>query len=298
MATEWLRRAGLQARPTYGFAGACLIALGAIAAASVAVAQEPAMKVGVKIAPRDVLTITVINAQEYTGKFQVGSDGTFEYPTLGRVQAAMLTVNEVGDSIKKGLAAQVLRNPQVTVELEQSAHSRVIVLGAVNAPATYPFAGEIAVLEALARAGSISTEAGEEALVVRAGSNGLVAGTDPDGVNVIRVDLHALLAGNLTQNLPLRDGDTLIVPKSEPVFVMGYVNRPGQISAKRGLTVEQAVTLAGGLAEQGTFRGAVIRRPVPGKSQPKTLKVSKTDLVLPGDTIEVKRGILGQDTTR
>jgi polysaccharide export outer membrane protein len=259
---------------------------------SVAARQEPARS-GVKIAPRDVLTITVINAQEYTGKFQVGSDGTFEYPTLGRVQAAMKTVPEVEEALRKGLAAQVFRNPQVTVELEQSAHSRVIVLGAVNAPATYPFAGEIGVLEALSRAGSTSIEAGDEALIVRAGSTGLAPGTEPDGKNVIRIDLTELLAGNFKQNLPLRDGDTLIVAKASPVFVMGYVNRPGQIAARKGMTVEQAVTLAGGLAEQGTFRGAVIRRPVPGKSEPKTIKVKKTDLVQPGDTIEVKRGILG-----
>jgi polysaccharide export outer membrane protein len=272
---------------------------GATSTPAQAPAQTPLPQaMGVKIAPRDVLVVTVINAPDYSGKFQVGPDGTFEYPTLGRVNAAMLTVTDVTEALRKGLGEKVFRSPQVVVELEQSAHARVIVLGAVSAPATYPFAGEIAVLEALAKAGSVSVEAGEEALVVRAGSRGLAAGEEPDGTNTIRIDLAALLEGDLSQNVPLRDGDTLIVLKSQPVFVMGYVNRPGQVHVKKGTTVEQAVTLAGGLSDQGTFRGLVIRRPVPGQKEPKTIKASKTDIVQPGDTIEVKRGIIGEELGR
>jgi polysaccharide biosynthesis/export protein len=237
-----------------------------------------------KIAARDQLTITVLGVPEYSGKFQVDPDGMFEYPKLGRIKAAGLTTTEVAAVIRDGLAKSTLRNPQVMLEVEQSAHMRVLVTGAVHSPGSYAFAGEMHVLEAIIKASSTTEEAGDEALVIRAGAT--------DGRQNVTVNLEKLFSGDLSNNLALRDGDTVIVQKSTPVTVSGFVNRPGQYSIRKGTTVEQALALAGGVAEQGNPKNILVKRPVPGKAKPAELKLKQSDIVLPGDTIIVNRRIL------
>jgi polysaccharide export outer membrane protein len=265
------------------------IRLGALmAAGTVAVLASQAPGTAIRIGPRDKVTVTVIDAPEYSGKYTVDADGTFEYAPLGlRLTAGGLTTGELAAAVKKELAARVFNNPHVTVELESSAHMRVIVTGAVGTPATYAFAGELRILEALARAGSTAPDAGEEALVVRAGAPAEPAG--PDGPSKIRVDLHALLSGDMKENVLLHDGDTVIVLKAEPFYINGYVKSPGQYPYRRGMTVEQAITLAGGVSEQGRANGKVKIKRV---GQSKDISATAADPIRAGDIITVPRRIV------
>jgi polysaccharide biosynthesis/export protein len=262
-----------------------VLAAGLVAAAS---AQDNA----IRIAPRDQVTVTVWNEPNYSGKYLVDPDGTFDYPPIGRIKAGGLTPRDVAASLTKVLGEKYLVNPQVTVELLQSARMKVLVSGAVHAPAAYQFVPGTRLLEVLLQAGSTTDDAGDEALIIPAGVDPSAAQTGhPDAASTVHVDLQALLSGVMKDNVQLHDGDTVIVPKAQPIYINGYVKSPGQYYARKGMTVEQAVTLAGGLSDQGTFRGLKIMRLVNGKK--KELKdVKKTDLVMPGDTITVGRRIL------
>jgi polysaccharide export outer membrane protein len=268
-------------------AGALVVAAAPmLLAAQSAVPGDSPQASGLKIAARDQVTVTVLGQPDYSGKYQVDPAGTIEYTPMSlRVVAVGLTTSELAAAIRRELAARIFVNPQVTVELDPTAHMRVIVTGAVASPATYQFAGEFRVFEALTRAGSTTPDAADEALVVRAGAP--AGSTTPDGVNRIRVDLHALFGGDMKDNVVLHDGDTVIVPKAEPIFVNGYVTRPGQYPYKRDMTVEQAITLAGGVSEQGKISGVKIKR---GKTDVK--KVRPTDAIQPGDIITVPRRIV------
>ena len=48
------------------------------------------------IAPGDALAITVLGEQTLTGKYTVGSEGTFEFPLIGRVLAVRFDFDVVG----------------------------------------------------------------------------------------------------------------------------------------------------------------------------------------------------------
>ena len=264
------------------------IRLGAVMAAGVVAVLASQTPSAVRIGPRDKVTVTVLDAPEYSGKYSIDADGTFEYAPLGlRLTAGGLTTGELAAAVKKELAAKVFNNPHVTVELEPSAHMRVIVTGAVGTPATYTFAGELRILEALARAGSTTPDAGEEALVVRAGASAESAAAD--AASKVRVDLHALLSGDMKQNLVLHDGDTVIVLKAEPFYINGYVKSPGQYPYKRGMTVEQAITLAGGVSEQGRSNGKVKIKRV---GQSKDISATAAEPIRAGDIITVPRRIV------
>jgi len=240
------------------------------------------------IGAQDVLTITVFDQSELSGKFAVDADGTFVYPILGRIKAAGLTVRALENEIKRLLTGDYLKNPQVTVGVEQYRSQRIFVHGEVRQPGTYALTGDMTLIEALARAGSTNATAGDEALIVRPRSGTsrgpLLPGQQLDA-EVIHVRLADLQAGTLTQNIALRDGDTIVIPRAKPVYVTGQVKSPGAYGVEAGMTVLQAVALAGGATDRGATGRIKIIRMVKGKNT--EIKVKLTDIVQPGDTIVV-----------
>ncbi|MGQ0737279.1 MAG: polysaccharide biosynthesis/export family protein [Acidobacteriota bacterium] len=243
---------------------------------------------GPKVAPRDSLTISVFGVEALSGKFAVGPDGTISYPHLGQIKVAGLDARAVETQISGQLRqAGYLVNPQVTVELTQTPNKKVIITGAVRSPGQLPFAGEMTLFEALALVGSTTPEAGDLVLVVRAGAHAgdgeTRVGDRSDDDGVIEVSLRALENGNLANNVTLEDGDNIVVPRAQQVFISGQVRSPGGYTVVSGTSVLQAITLAGGLTDRGTMRGLRIIR------DKKEVKNVKADTVVrPGDTLVVK----------
>jgi len=237
------------------------------------------------VGPQDVITIQVFGEADLSGKFTVEQDGTFTYPQLGRVKAGGLTLRELEQVLKKQLTdGQILRNPQVAVAIENYRSQRILILGEVRSPGEYQLAGGMTLLAALARAGSTSTTAGREAVIVRTPANQKPGeGGEPE---VIKIDLADLQAGNISLNLQLMDGDTINIPKAQSAFVSGQVKMPGAFAVDSGMTVLQLITLAGGLTDRGSEGRISILRTVDGKQ--KETKAKLTDVVQPGDTIVVK----------
>jgi polysaccharide export outer membrane protein len=179
-----------------------------------------------------------------------------------------------------------LKNPEITVAIDTYQSQRVMVWGQVNEPGEYQLTGDMTLLSALARAGSVTSSAGREAVIVRPRTGNGEAG-DPE---IIKVDLGDLQAGDMTLNIALRDGDTVNIPKALSVFVSGHVKNPGGYAVDEGMTVLQVLALAGGLTDRGSDRRINIMRTVDGKK--KEMKgVKLTATVLPGDTIVVGQRI-------
>jgi polysaccharide export outer membrane protein len=105
------------------------------------------------------------------------------------------------------------------------------------------------------------------------------------GSEVFRISLLELQSGNPEKNVTLRAGDTVYFPKASQVYVMGSVARPGPYRYQEGMTVLQALTLAGGATERGSAGRTKVVRIVNGKKVEK--KVKATELVLPEDTLVV-----------
>jgi polysaccharide export outer membrane protein len=251
--------------------------------------EAPAQVNNYIVGPQDVLTITLFDQQDLSGKYTVEADGTFTFPLIGRVTAGGQTLRDVERALRKELANGFFKNPQVSVAVEQYRSQRVFVMGEVRSPGPYPLVGDMTLIEALARAGSTTEHAAGEALIVRSSAAGRVAGPvlpeQEGGADVVRVDIKALQSGRLSRNVALRDGDTIFVPRAELVYVFGQVNNPGAYTLQGGTTVLQALSLAGGVTDRGTTGRIRIARVVEGKKT--ELRVKLEDMVLPGDTIIV-----------
>jgi polysaccharide export outer membrane protein len=240
------------------------------------------------VGPNDVLAVTVYNQPQLSGKFAVEADGSLGFPLLGRVAAGGLSVRAVEDKLKQGLSAGFLADPQVSVTVDQYRSQQIFVMGEVRQPGSLQFTGSMTLIEALARAGSTTERAGMEAVIVRApgaGGTGSSGAADAPSGDTIRVNLQNLQNGVLTQNVALRAGDTISVPRAETVFVTGQVKTPGEYVIRRLTTVRQALALAGGVTDRGSTRRIKIMRIVDGKEVEMSVDLRAT--VQPGDTIVV-----------
>ena len=93
--------------------------------------QEPPATL--KIGASDQITVTVLNQPSYSGRYTVDPAGMIEYAPLSlQLKAAGLSPAELAAAIKAELAAKVFRDPQVTVELDQTAQWKVSVMGEVR----------------------------------------------------------------------------------------------------------------------------------------------------------------------
>lgn len=240
------------------------------------------------VGPQDILAITSYDQQDLSGTYPVDSDGTFTFPLIGRLKAGGLTVRQLEAELKRLLKDGFFKDPQLSVGVEHYRSQKIHIIGEVRNPATYPLAGDMNLIEAIARAGSTLPTASDEALVVRAKPGQEAPGpTIPnlDETDVTTVDLKALQSGASTQNVQLKDGDTIFVPRAESVYVFGQVNKPGAYPIQRNTTVLQALSLAGGVTERGaTGRIKIVRTQ---NGQTVEVKVKLSDVVRPGDTITV-----------
>ena len=241
------------------------------------------------LGPQDVVNITVLGEEDLSRKYTIEQDGTFTFPLVGRVTARGLTLRALEEELRKKLiTGGFLKNPEVSVAVDAYQSQRIMVWGQVNQPGEYQLSGDMTLLSALAKAGSVTAGAGTEAVIVRASRPG--ADGTPGDPEIIRVDLGELQAGNLAMNVALRDGDTINVPKALSVFVSGHVKNPGGYAVEDGMTVLQVLSLAGGLTDRGSDRRINVIRTVDGKK--KELKgVKLTSVVQPGDTIVVGQRI-------
>lgn len=243
------------------------------------------------IGPQDVLTITVFEERQLSGRYAVDHDGSLTFPWIGRIAASGLTVRALEEGLMKLLADGYLKKPQVSVLVEQFRSRSIFVIGEVRTPGKYSLSGSMSLIEALAQAGSMTGAAGSEVLIIhptgtRPGAGPLFP-SEGGEAEVVRVSMKDLQSSRLSQNIAIRDGDTIFVPKADRFYVTGQVRNPGSFVLEKGMTVLQALSLAGDLNDRGSSRRIKIIRIVDGKKKEFSVKLG--DLVQPGDTIVVRQ---------
>jgi polysaccharide biosynthesis/export protein len=250
-------------------------------------AQNPALAAEYIVGPQDRLAITVFDEPTLTKTVTVDSDGSFDFPLVGRVVAGGHSVRQITVDLKKRLGPPdgFLVNPQVSIEIDTYRSQVVYVNGQVRAPGAVPLKGAMTIMDVLAQAGSPTPEAGPYVEIYRK-----PIGQSPEGpldtakAAPLRVAMEELRSGRAQQIL-LSDGDTVNVPKAQTFIVNGFVRAPNTYVLEGEVTVQKAIAMAGGVTERGAQSRTKIQRMVDGKLV--EIKVTMTDLVQPNDTIIV-----------
>ncbi len=215
------------------------------------------------------------------------------FPLIGRITVEDLAPRDIEDQLVERLLDGYLRYAQVKVEVEQYGSQKVYVLGEVRTPGVVSLTGNMTLFEVLVKAGSTTEDAGNLVQIVRSSGARAMSGPvlpqegiDTDRAEVTAVDLRDIRTGQLSQ-VTVRNGDTVYVPKAVRFFVTGNDREPGSFLWESGMTVLQAVALAGGVTERGPNRGIKILRLVDNSQR--EISADVEDLVEPGDTIRVRQ---------
>ena len=228
------------------------------------------------VGAQDKLAVAVFGEADLTRTVTIDADGTFDFPLIGRIKAAGLTVRAIEQELTRKLKDGLYVNPQVSIEIAEYRSQVVYVTGSVRTPGAVSLTGNLSVMEALARAGSPTPDAGSYILVNRRRA---AEGEEQ------RISMADLQSGR-AQQIMLGDGDTIFVPKAETFYVTGYVKNPGPYLFGGAMTVSQAISLAGGVTERGSKNRVRITRTIDGK-QVVLKDVKLADHVQPGDSVEV-----------
>lgn len=208
-----------------------------------------------KISPGFLLQVEVFDIPELSTEVRVGETGDIVLPLAGPVHVGGDTLAEAQMAIEtKLISGQIVNHPQVTLNVRQYAPFVVAVLGEVQNPGRIQLLAPHSLLDLISQVGGETAIAGNK-VEVRHTANGVVTTQDypysknSDGASIADVIVH--------------EGDTVIVPRTGIVYVLGAVNRPGgYIMQEDGkLDAEQALALAGGTALQakiGALR--IVRR--------------------------------------
>ncbi|XGB43745.1 MAG: SLBB domain-containing protein [Nodosilinea sp. LVE1205-7] len=209
--------------------------------------------------------------------FIIPVDGRLNLPWIGQIVLDGLTIEEAQAKIASSYAS-FIKNPQVTVSLVSPRSLRVTVAGQVQRPGSYTLTPrEKGVNAGLVQVGGNPNDWPSVVTAIQA-AGGLQQQADLRNVELRRrnsdgsiqsmgVDLWALLqGGGFSQDISLRDGDTILVPLSKAlnpaeaqqiaaanfspdtiaINVAGEVKTPGAVKIKPNSSLNQAILAAGG----------------------------------------------------
>lgn len=235
------------------------------------------------LAAGDVVTVTVFNRPELTTTVYVSDHGTIDVPLAGSIPvvglAPTVAAERVATAYREG---QYLIDPQVNIVLAAFRSQQISVLGEVARPGRFPMDTRTSVLDALAQAGGVTQLGAERAFILRRGSG---------GVDRFEVDLSDLLSQGSGQLIELRAGDTVVVPRAELFYIYGEVQRPNSYAVRaKGMTVIEAISVAGGLTARGSSRRVEIKRKQKD-GRLVELDVDPDDPVQPDDVVNVRERI-------
>lgn len=153
----------------------------------------------------DRVEIMVYRHNDMKRTVQIDTSGKIMYPLVGDIQANGLSIFQLRDRIRDGLAEYIV-DPQVSVDVVANRSQKVFVLGEVKSPGVFGLDTPKSAIEAISQAGGFTIDAHEESVMVVRGNL--------DKPDLIKLDLKSALKGDTAQNIQLKAGDIVYVPST------------------------------------------------------------------------------------
>ena len=192
----------------------------------------------VKLGIGDLIEITVFGVPDLSTKTRVSGSGDVYLPLIDYVHVADLTTDEAQELIQKRLEdGGFVRDPHVSIFVDESASQGINMMGEVVRPGAYPAIGERHLFDLISAAGGLTDKAGRIVTIEHRG----------DPAQKVELQLSYNLAEDTKNNVDIEPGDTIIVSRAGIVYVVGDVQRPSGFAIEDNtLTVLKALALAGG----------------------------------------------------
>lgn len=166
-------------------------------------AAKPVVPDNYIIGATDSITVTVFKEPTLSNTLLVRPDGMISMPLLGDVRAAGRTTTQLADEITVMLKKYV-QDPNVTVVLGQVNSKKIYLLGEVTKPGPVDMTPGMTFLQAIATAGGLTQFANSKKIYILR--------VDGGKERKISMQYKRALRGDMSLNLDLNPGDTIVVP--------------------------------------------------------------------------------------
>lgn len=255
------------------------------------------------IGPGDKVVVKTLGEEEFSWEGWVDENGRFQVPFNQQgVMAKCLTEEQLRAEIIKVVSTQ-LRRPQMSVFVsERKSRPPVTVYGEVRSPQQVALTRRATLRELIAFAGGPTKEASGIVQVTR--TQPLMCSEDSEEDWKALADKGVGFPSRLYSMSSLRDtnpeihpGDIIDIQKAAVVYVVGEVNKPGEVFIPEGgLRLLQALAMASGTTREAKRKELQLIRRKEGTAQPEVITVNYgtikkgeiEDVILqPYDIIEV-----------
>jgi len=150
----------------------------------------------------DVFTVRIVGEQDLSGQYRVAADGTIDFPYVGRMEVQGQRPGEVQRQLTERLKDGYLRNPQVTVLVQEWNSRKINVLGQVSKAGPVSYFPRMTIVDAISAAGGFTEIAAKNTVHLR---------RERDGKVVTKTYRVADISEGKAPNVVMLPGDVLVV---------------------------------------------------------------------------------------
>ncbi len=231
----------------------------------------------------DLIEVDVIGSTEYDWRGTLNPEGFLNGIDFvdNPVYALCRSEETVAADVAKGYS-KLLRNPQVAVRiLDRSNRPQAILYGAIKTPQRFQIKRPISLGELIVVSGGFTDKVSGEIQIFRQqnlncfqvgseknpptaeteiNAEKFVTASQANGSNYINIKISDLLTGKKESNPQILDGDIITVLEAQPIYLIGGVTNPKQISSRSQITLSRAIDSAGGLTKNADSKKITIFR--------------------------------------
>lgn len=165
---------------------------------------DPVVPAGYVIGADDLLSIVYWKDKDMSADAKVRPDGRIALPLINEVHAAGLTPEQLHKKLIEE-SKKYMEDANITVVVREINSRRAFITGEVNKPGPYPLTSPTTVMQLISLAGGLRDYADSKKIMIMRSENGRQTS--------LKFNYKDVASGkNLTQNIELRPGDTVVVP--------------------------------------------------------------------------------------
>lgn len=215
------------------------------------------------LGPGDQVVIRGWGSLDINVRTQIDRNGAVNLPRVGAVTLAGVKAAQA-EGVLRNAIGKYFKDFQLSVTLGQLRTVTVYVVGQARRPGSYALSGVSTLASGLLATGGPSASGSMRRVQLKRA-----------GKLVAEFDLYAFLSqGDSTGDIKLTDGDVIVIPPAVGhVALVGKVNNPAVYELKStSETLEQLLSVAGGLPVIADPRRVSLERLSQGQSQPRSVE--------------------------
>lgn len=202
------------------------------------------------LGPGDEVRIQIWGSTDYAGSQTLDRNGQINLPKIGALQLNGVQVKDLEATLRKQVG-MVFNNVSVNAALGKLRGITVYVVGQAQQPGTYNLNSLSTLINAVFASGG-------------PGPNGSMRSIrlQRNGKTVTTLDLYDFIAqGDKSKDAALQPGDVIMIPPAGPrVALTGATDQSAIYELKPGTTVQDVLTLGGGVPALASAQKALIER--------------------------------------